>query len=76
MARLASGSRTTISKTDMKKLTNKNYENLPEVKRKREEERKKEERLKSMQMAKELEKQRRENLRRKWTSESLILKLV
>lgn len=43
MSRLASGTKTEISKKDMLKLTTKNYENLPEVKRKREEDRKKEE---------------------------------
>ena len=43
MSRLASGTKTEITKKDMLKLTNKNYENLPEVKRKKEEDRKKEE---------------------------------
>ena len=42
MSRLATGSKTDISKKDMLKLTNKNYENLPEVKKKKEEEQKKE----------------------------------
>jgi len=41
MSRLASGSRVEVSKKEMKALTNKNYENLPEVKKKREEEQKK-----------------------------------
>ena len=41
MARLAEGSRADINKKDMLKLTNKNYENLPEVKKRREEEKKK-----------------------------------
>lgn len=59
MARLASGSRAEIKKSDMKKLTNKNYENLPEVKRKKEEEKKKEDRKRQVQLAKEMEKQRR-----------------
>jgi len=56
MSRLASGSKPEIKKADMLKLTNKNYENLPEVKRKREEERKKEERALRMKQVKELEK--------------------
>ena len=43
MSRLANGTKTEISKKAMLKLTNKNYENLPEVKRKKEEDRKKEE---------------------------------
>ena len=38
MSRLASGTKTEVSKKEMKKLTTKNYENLPEVKKKREEE--------------------------------------
>ena len=42
MSRLATGAKPDISKKDMLKLTNKNYENLPEVKRKKEEEAKKE----------------------------------
>lgn len=42
MSRLAHGAKAEVSKKDMLKLTNKNYENLPEVKRKREEEMKKE----------------------------------
>ena len=46
MSRLAMGAKADISKKDMLKLTNKNYENLPEVKRKREEEKKKEDRKK------------------------------
>ena len=46
MSRLAQGAKADISKKDMLKLTNKNYENLPEVKRKREEEKKKEDRKK------------------------------
>ena len=44
MARLAKGEKPEkISKKDMLKLTTKNYELLPEVKKKKEEERKKEE---------------------------------
>ena len=43
MDRLAKGTRAEVSKKDMYKLTSKNYENLPEVKKRKEEERKKEE---------------------------------
>ena len=42
MNRLAKGTRADVSRKDMLKLTNKNYENLPEVKKKREEDQKKE----------------------------------
>jgi hypothetical protein len=65
MDRLANGSKWDMSKADMKKLTNKNYENLPEVRKKREEEQKKEERKRQLQIAKELEKQRRDQLKTK-----------
>jgi hypothetical protein len=41
MERLASGKKVEVTKKDMLKLTTKNYENLPEVKRRREEEQKK-----------------------------------
>ena len=40
MERLARGKRTQVNKKEMKKLTNKNYQNLPEIKRKKDEERK------------------------------------
>ena len=43
MDRLAKGGRVEVNKKEMKALTNKNYENLPEVKKRKEEERKKEE---------------------------------
>ena len=43
MSRLAKGEKPEISKKDMLKLTTKNYELLPEVKKKKEDERKKEE---------------------------------
>ena len=49
MERLASGKRETISTKQMHKLTSKNYNELPEVKRKREEEAKKEELLRRKQ---------------------------
>ena len=43
MDRLAKGSRAEVSKKEMKALTNKNYENLPEVRKRKEEEKKREE---------------------------------
>ena len=42
MARLAKGERAEVDKKEMKKLTTRNYELLPEVKKKKEEEAKKE----------------------------------
>jgi hypothetical protein len=43
MSRLARGVKIEVSKKDMLKLTNKNYEQLPEVRKKKEDEKKKEE---------------------------------
>lgn len=60
MSRLARGEKVEVSKKDMLKLTNKNYEMLPEVRKKKEDERKKEEMRERMKQVKELEKQRRE----------------
>ena len=60
MQRLARGEKAEVSKKDMLKLTNKNYEMLPEVRKKKEEEKKKEEMKERMRQVKELEKQRRE----------------
>lgn len=60
MSRLARGEKVEVNKKDMLKLTNKNYEMLPEVRKKREEEKKKEEMRERMRQVKELEKQRRE----------------
>lgn len=42
MDRLAKGGRATVDKKEMKALTTKNYANLPEVKKKREDDKKKE----------------------------------
>ncbi len=56
MDRLASGAKPEIKKEDMLRLTNKNYEQLPEVRRKKEEERKKQELKERIKNAKELEK--------------------
>ena len=60
MHRLARGEKAEVSKRDMLKLTNKNYEQLPEVRKKREDEKKKEEMRERMKQVKELERQRRE----------------
>lgn len=60
MERLAKGGRAEISKKDMLKLTSKNYENLPEVKKRKEIERKKEEFKLRQNKAKELEEKRKE----------------
>ena len=43
MHRLATGQKAQVDIKEMKKITNKNYENLPEIKKKKEEEKKKEE---------------------------------
>ena len=43
MSRLARGEKVEVSKKDMLKLTIKNYEQLPEVRKKKEDEKKKEE---------------------------------
>lgn len=43
MSRLAKGEKIQVNKQDMLKLTSKNYELLPEVKKKKEEDKKKEE---------------------------------
>jgi len=56
MSRLASGSRVEVSKKEMKALTNKNYENLPEVRKKKEDEQKKLELRKRLEMARKIKK--------------------
>lgn len=43
MQRLAMGQKAVVEKHEMKKITSKNYENLPEIKQKKEMEKKKEE---------------------------------
>jgi len=43
MDRLANGKRTTVDKKEMKKLTTRNYENLPEIKKRKDEEKKRQE---------------------------------
>ncbi len=56
IARLAAGKRSSVSKEEMRRLTKKNYEQLPEVQSRREEERKKQERFARAVRARELEK--------------------
>ena len=63
MDRLAKGTRAEVSKKEMRALNNKNYENLPEVKKRKEEERKKEEFKMRQQKAKEVEERRMELIR-------------
>jgi len=65
LSRLANGEKVEVSKKEMLKLTSKNYELLPEVKKRKEEERKKEELKERMKQVKELEKQRRDLMLRK-----------
>ncbi|CAG9334384.1 unnamed protein product [Blepharisma stoltei] len=60
MERLASGQKVKVNKRDMKKLTEKNYELLPEVKKRKEEEKKKQEQAERRQRAREFEKKRQE----------------
>jgi hypothetical protein len=63
MQRLARGEKAEVSKRDMLKLTLKNYEQLPEVRKKKEADKKKEEIKERMKQVKELERQRREQMR-------------
>ena len=65
MSRLASGIKVEITKSEMLKLTSKNYGNLPEVQKKKQEESKKEEIKKRLDQVKQIEKKRRENLKNK-----------
>ena len=65
MARLAKGERAEVDKKEMKKLTTKNYELLPEVKKKKEEEAKKEQFKNRMKQVRELEEKRKELMRKK-----------
>lgn len=63
MERLSLGSKIQVDKREMKKLTSKNYSNLPEIKQKATEEQKRLEALKRKQIAaqygKELDAKRR-----------------
>jgi hypothetical protein len=54
LERLALGKKTKVNKKDMLALTSKNYELLPEIKKKKEEEKKREELKKRQDRAKEL----------------------
>lgn len=65
MSRLARGEKVEVDKKEMLKLTSKNYELLPEVKRKKEEEKKKQEFKERMKQVKQLEKQRRDLMKNK-----------
>jgi hypothetical protein len=60
MERLASGTKSKVSKKDMLQLTSKNYQQLPEVRKKREEEEKKEALKKRLATAKAYEQKRKE----------------
>jgi len=60
--RLAFGKKATVDKKEMLKLTNKNYELLPEVKKRKEEEKKKEEQRQRRENAKKLDKEIRSKL--------------
>ena len=60
MERLANGERTKVSKREMKQLTSRNYQLLPEVKKKKQEEEKRQAAKLRMEKAKEYEKQRRQ----------------
>ena len=64
MSRLAKGEKAEVNKKDMLKLTSKNYELLPEVRKKKEQEMKKEEMKARMKQVKELEKKRLELIRK------------
>ncbi len=55
MSRLAGGQKGEVSKKEMKALTSKNYELLPEVRKKKEEQKKKDEFKDRMRQVKELE---------------------
>lgn len=59
MERLALGKKVQVTKKDYLQLTNKNYELLPEIQRRKEEEKKKEEMKKNRENAKNLDKKLR-----------------
>jgi len=63
--RLAFGTRAKVTKEEMKALNSKNYEMLPEVRKKKEEEKKKEEMRKRLEKAKELNDKIRGTMKRK-----------
>ena len=62
MRRLATGEKAKVSKEDMHKLTQKNYQMLPEIQEKLAHEKKKEELKERMRAVKELEKKRRQDM--------------
>ena len=69
MHRLAAGTKVKVDKQEMKKLTKKNYEALPENKKKRDEEKKRQEaadrQAKINQYKRDLDERRKANLRKK-----------
>mmetsp|Transcript_32626 Transcript_32626/g.56676 ORF Transcript_32626/g.56676 Transcript_32626/m.56676 type:complete len:840 (-) Transcript_32626:3648-6167(-) len=67
VGRLASGERPKVTKSEMKQLTARNYDNLPEVKARREKEAKKAEIKKRIANAKEFDKKRKESRLKKPT---------
>ena len=64
-SRLAKGEKAEVSKKEMFSLTNKNYSNLPEVAKKKEDEKKKEDFKKRMELKKEYDKKIRMKLTKK-----------
>jgi hypothetical protein len=60
LQRLATGERVPVAKKDMLALTNKNYNNLPEVQKRKVEEQKKSDFKERMRQVKELESKRRQ----------------
>ena len=57
MDRLAAGKKTVVNKKEMKNLSKKNYQNLPEIKMKKDEERKRQEALEKKMKVREYQKQ-------------------
>ena len=74
MSRLSAGQKTEISKKEMLKLTTRNYEQLPEIQKRKIEEGKKEDLMKRIAQVKELEKKRRETVVNKQKSKQLLQK--
>lgn len=75
LERLATGKKQAVDKKEMKKLTQKNFQNLPEIKQKLDEERKQKEMLARKAQAqlqiKQLDERRRAALQRKKEREQL-----
>ncbi len=62
VSRLSQGQKHEINKKDMLKLTSKNYEQLPEIQKRKQELTKKEDLKKRLDSVKELEKKRRQTI--------------